>query len=74
MINIYLFDRSYWIRYDASPVRMSSFRIISVKQDSMIIKGEGEGVMVSQATAIMISSLLKDSSDGLDAVSVQMIT
>jgi hypothetical protein len=29
---------------------------------------------VSQATVIMISSLLKDSSDGLDAVSVQMIT
>jgi hypothetical protein len=29
---------------------------------------------VTQATVIMISSLLKDSSDGLDAVSVQMIT
>jgi hypothetical protein len=31
-------------------------------------------VRVSQATVLMISSLLKDSSDGLDAVSVQMIT
>ncbi len=28
---------------------------------------------MSQATVIMISSLLEDSSDGLDAVSVQMI-
>ncbi len=29
---------------------------------------------MSQATVTMISSLLKDSSDGLDAVSVQMTT
>ncbi len=40
----------------------------------IIRNGLGEGVRVSQATIIMISSLLEDSSDVLNAISVQMIT
>ncbi len=38
-----------------------------------LIKMPADVLRVSQATVIMISSLLKDSSDSLDAVSVQMI-
>jgi len=38
-----------------------------------VSNGEGEGVRVSRATIIMISFRLKNFSDGLDAVLVQMI-
>jgi hypothetical protein len=49
----------------------SSFEGLEVESVSV---GEGEGgVGVSLATVIMILSRLRDSSDGFDAVSVQMI-
>jgi len=53
--------------------------LVQFRPASMLIEGEGEGegeggvgegVRVSRATVIMISSLLDDSSDSLDAVSV----
>ncbi len=50
------------------------FREIEKCMFFIIRNGLGESVRVSQATIIMISSLLEDSSDSLNTISVQMIT